>query len=58
MAEEAFEEVQVPCPDCGHDFPIMVHSDRGSTVTVCEDCLNRLEVTAEGGEVVNVELRG
>jgi len=35
----------------------MVHSDRGSTVTMCEDCLSRLKVTVEDGEVVDVNLR-
>lgn len=56
MGEDAFEEVEVPCPDCGHDFPIMVHSDRGSTITICENCLNRLKVTVEDGELVDVEV--
>jgi len=55
--KEAFEELRVSCPDCGHDFPIMVHSDRGSTVTMCENCLSRLKVTVEDGEVVDVNLR-
>lgn len=55
--EEAFDEVQVPCPDCGHEFPIMVHSDRGSTITICENCLNRIEVIVKAGELTDVELR-
>ena len=56
MGEEAFDEVEVSCPDCGHDFPIMVHSDRGSTITICENCLNRLKVTVEDGELMDIEV--
>ncbi len=56
MAEESFTEVTVSCPSCGHNFPIMVHSDRGSTVTICEECLEHLEVDVQDGEVAEVQV--
>jgi ribosomal protein S27E len=56
MEEEAFTEMGVECPNCGHEFPIMVHSDRGSTVTICEGCSERLEVSVKDGEISDVRV--
>ena len=56
MTEGTFREVAVECPECGHDFPIMVHKKRGSTITICEGCLERLRVEVKNGEVTNVEI--
>lgn len=55
MDEEDFTETVVGCVDCGTEFHIMVHEQRGETVTICENCMSHMEVIVEGGDVAEVQ---
>ncbi len=54
MDRDDFTETYVDCTECDAEFPIMVHDDRGETVTICEGCMTHLEVVVQDGTVAEV----
>jgi len=54
MDEREFTETYVDCIDCDAEFPIMIHDQRGETVTICENCMTHMEVVVQDGEVSRV----